>query len=106
MDCSVEMKLQAIDRMIAMREQLAAMQSNLTMDTGLNSDGKILVYRSEDLRELSKAIGNKMYETGYVSDSSWVEVALEYKGVVFNTYLPPNKYKAYKDGDESGGKND
>ena len=47
-----------------------------------------------------------MYETGYVSDSSWVEVALEYKGVVFNTYLPPNKYKAYKDGDESGGKND
>ena len=106
MDCSVEMKLQAIDRMIAMREQLAAMQSNLRMDTGLNSSGRILVYFLEDLQELSKATGNKMHKTGYVTDSGCIEVALEYKGVVFNTYLSSNKYKAYKDGDESGGKDD
>lgn len=106
MNCSVEMKLQTIDKMLAMREQLIVMQNNLGMSTGVGISDKILIFRLEDLQELSKATGNKMYETGYVSDSSWVEVALEYKGVVFNTYLPPNKYKAYKDGDESGGKND
>ena len=106
MDCSVEMKLQAIDKMIAMREQLATMQSNLRMDNGLHSGGEILVYLLEDLQELSKVTGSKIHETGYVTDDGWIKVALEYNGAVFNIYLSPDKYKAYKDGDESGGKND
>ncbi len=98
MDCSIEMKLQAIDKMIAMREQLAAMQDNLGMNNGFSLDDKILFYRLDDLKELSKATGNEIHETGHVSDVGYVEVAFEYKEVVFHTYLSPNEYKAYKDG--------
>lgn len=99
MDCSVEMKLQAIDKMIAMREQLAAMQNNLGMNNGFDLDDKILVYRLNGLKELSKATGNEIHETGYVSDTGFVEVSFEYKEVIFHTYLSPNEYKAYKDGE-------
>lgn len=99
MDCSVEMKLQAIDKMIAMREQLTAMQDNLEMNNGFSNDDKILVYRLDGLKELSKAIGNEIHETRYVSDAGYVEVAFEYKKVVFHTYLSPEEYKAYKDGE-------
>ena len=97
MDCSIEIKLQAIDKMIAMREQLAAMQDNLGMNNGFSLDDKILVYRLDDLKELSKATGNEIHETGYVSDTGFVEVAFGYKEVVFHAYLSPEEHKAYKD---------
>ena len=100
MKCSIEMKLQAIDKMITTREQLITMQDNLGMDNGLRLGTGILVYSLEDLQELSKATGNEIRETGYVSDTGWVNVAFEYKGIAFNTYLPP------EDGNRSGDKDD
>lgn len=104
MNCSTEMKLQEIDKMLAAQKQLFAMQDNLGMD-GRLGDG-ILVYSLKNLQELSKATGNEIHETGYVADDGWVEVAFKYKETVFNTYLTPDEYKAYKDGDGSGGKDD
>ena len=50
MNCSVEMKLQTIDKMLAMREQLIVMQNNLGMSTGVGISDKILIFRLEDLQ--------------------------------------------------------
>ena len=92
MECSLEMKLQAIDKMIAMREQLVAMQSNYRMNNGFELGGKILAYCLEDLQELSKTTGNEIYETGYVSDTGWTEVTFEYKEIGFHAiYTDENR---------------
>lgn len=96
MDASIEMKLLAIDKMIGMRKQLIAMQDNLGMSNGFGVDDRILVYHLEDLLELSKAIETEVHETGYISEHGYMEVAFEYKGVTFNTYILPEEYELYK----------
>ncbi len=106
MDASIEMKLLAIDRMIDMRKQLIAMQDNLGMSNGLSADEKILVYHLEDLLELSKAIGTEVHETGYISERGYTEVAFEYKGVTFNTYILSEEYELYKNEKGRGNSNE
>ena len=106
MDASIEMKLLAIDRMIDMRKQLIVMQDNLRMNSGLDSSEKVLVYHLKDLLELSKAIGTEVHETGYISDRGYMEVAFEYKGVTFNTYILPKEYELYKNEEGRGNSNE
>lgn len=106
MDASIEMKLQAIDKMIDMRNQLITMQENLNMSTGVDLDNEVLVYRLKDLRELAEATGNKIHENGYTSNDGCVGVAFKYKETGFCTYLAPDVYEAYKNETESGGKDE
>lgn len=68
MNDSIEMKLQAIDKMIDMRKQLITMQENLNMSTGVDFNDEILVYHLKDLQELAEATGNKIHENGYTSN--------------------------------------
>lgn len=106
MDASIEMKLQAIDRMIDIRKQLIVMQDNLGMSNGLDSDEKVLIYHLKDLLELAKAVGNEAYETGYKSERGYTEVVFEYKGVAFNTYILPEEYELYKSKTGRGNRNE
>lgn len=102
MNGSIEMKLQAIDKMTDMRKQLITMQENLNMSTGVDFNDEILVYHLKDLQELAEATGNKIHENGYTSNDGWIE----YKETGFRTYLAPDEYKAYKGETESGGKDE
>lgn len=106
MNGSIEMKLQAIDKMIDIRNQLITMQENLNMSTGVDFGDGVLVYRLKDLQELAEATGNEIHENGYTSNDGWIGVASKYKGTEFHTYLAPDEYKAYKGETESGGKDE
>ena len=60
----------------------------------------------EDLLELSKAIGTEAHETGYISERGYTEVAFEYKGVTFNTYILSEEYELYKNEKGRGNSNE
>ena len=51
-------------------------------------------------------IGTAVHETGYISDRGYMEVAFEYKGVTFNTYILPEEYELYKNEEGRGNSNE
>lgn len=106
MDCSMEMKLQAIDKMIEMRNQLIGMQENLRMSNGFTVDGSILVFETNDLIELSKAVEADIHKTGYITKDGFPEIAFEYKGIKFNTYDYSNDYERYENQTARGDEDD
>lgn len=106
MNGSIEMKLQAIDKMIDMRNQLITMQENLNMSTGVDFSNGVLVHSLKDLQELAEATGNEIHETEYVPGDGWKEVAFEYKEISLHTFLTQDEYEAYKSENESGGKDE
>lgn len=106
MDVSIEMKLQAINKMLDMRNQLIAMQENLGMYDGFDASSSVLVYEIEDLLKLSEAVHCELHETGYITDQGNVSVAFEYKGSSFSSYFSPDDYERYKDKIARGSKDD
>ena len=101
MNWTPEMKLLVIDKMLDVRKQLITIQRSLDMSS-LSYDTTVLVYLFEDLLELSEMTGSEIYKD-HVSDGVGVCVALEYKRVVFDTYISPDEYEAYMNrrGDET-----
>lgn len=51
MKMSIEMKIQALDKMIEMRKQLMAMQDNLRVYNSMDKDTAVLIYSLEDFFE-------------------------------------------------------
>ena len=105
MEASIEMKIVVLDQMLEVRKQLIEMQEGLGMYNGLDLESTILIYSPKEFIEYSKAVGADFAETGYKTDEGNREIAFEYKGMSFNTYVYPEEYELYKEELSGGIKN-
>ena len=95
MKCNMEMKIQAIDRMLEMRSQLIAMQDNLGMYNAFGADCPVLIYQTEDFFEVSNEV-NASVQSGDITDSGMIELRFSYKDTEFNTFILPGEYQLHE----------
>lgn len=95
MDCSTEMKMQAIDKMIEMRNQLITMQDNLGMYNSVDNETPILIYQTDDFFEIANMVNGKV-KSGDVMDSGRIEITFNYKDTEFNTFILPVEYQLHE----------
>ena len=95
MEGSIEMKMQAIDKMIELRSQLITMQENLGMYNGFEERTSILIYKTDVFFEYASHIGTKVTSV-YVTDDGDICVMFTYKDVMFDTYVKPEEYQMYE----------
>lgn len=93
----VKTKLQEVDKMLDMRQQLDALQRSLGIYNGFEMQSSILICKVRDFFELSKSAKSVVYKTGYITDYGAMEVAFNYKGYKFVTFIFAHECEEYKD---------
>ncbi|MGN0352428.1 MAG: hypothetical protein ACI4ES_12315 [Roseburia sp.] len=95
MDCSIEMKIQALDRMIEMRKQLITMQDNLGVYNSLSEDTFVLIYRTENFFEIANELKANV-ESGPTTKEGDIILSFYYKDTKFSTFILPKEYELLK----------
>ena len=103
MEMSIEMKMQALDKMIEMRNQLIAMQNNLGVYNSMDEESSILVYSTEDFFEIARYVKANVSSDGIVMGNT--RLVFQYKGTGFTTHVLPCEYKEYKNEIDVGEQN-
>lgn len=96
MENSMEMKMQAIDKMLEMRKQIIDMQDNLGMYNGFDKDTPVLIYNTEEFFEMARHVKAGV-STGYIADDGMINVMFSYNETLFNTYILPGEYQFYEE---------
>lgn len=94
MDASVEMKIQAIDKMIELRKQLIVMQDNMGVWNGLDKDCVILVYNASEFFDIAKHVGANV-ESDEICEQG-LRIMFSYKNTTFVAYINPSDYQHYE----------
>lgn len=94
MEGSIEMKMQAIDKMIEIRNQLIVMQKKLNIWNEFDEDDEILVYDTPEFFDIARHIGAKVESDG--TYSSGLHVLFTYKDVKFSTYVNSSELSIYE----------
>ena len=102
MEMSTEMKMQALDKMIEMRNQLIAMQDNLGVYNGFDKDSGILIYSTEEFIEIAKHV-NTSISSRVLEKIGSVELSFNYNGTEFHTFALPCECEEYKNELNLGG---
>lgn len=95
MECSMEMKMQAIDKMLEMRKQLSVIQNNLGMWNSADDTCPVLVYQTEDFFEVANEV-NASVQSGDITDKGMIEISFDYKDVKFHTFILPGEYQLHE----------
>lgn len=104
MEMSIEMKMQALDKMIEMRNQMVTMQDNLGVYNGFDKDNGILIYSTEDFLEIAKHVSTSIASRELEKIGN-VELSFNYNGTEFHTFVLPCEYEEYKSEINAGGGN-
>jgi len=102
MEMSIEMKMQALDKMIEMRNQMVTMQDNLGVYNGFDKDSGILIYSTEDFLEIAKHVSTSI-ASRELKEIGNVELSFNYNGTEFRTFVLPCEYEEYKSEISAGG---
>lgn len=94
MEGSIEMKMQAIDKMIEMRNQLIVMQDNLNMFNGFDKNGTVIIHNTSAFFEIAKHVGAKV-EPGNMTNAG-LRTMFNYKDVKFVAYIDSEERILYE----------
>lgn len=95
MECSMEMKMQAIDKMLEVRKQLSAIQNNLGMWNSTDDTCPVLIYQTENFFEVANEV-NASVRSGEITDKGMIEILFNYKDVLFKTFILPGEYQLHE----------
>lgn len=104
MESSIEMKIQALDKLLEMRKQLITMQDNLGMYTSVAEEIPILIYQTEEFFEVAKEVG-AVVTSGDITDRGAIELMFNHKETTFNTYILPGEYQLHEHEIDRGNEN-
>ena len=93
MEMSIEMKIQALDKMIEMRNQMVTVQDNLGVYNGFNKNCGILIYSTEDFLEIAKHVSTSI-ASRELKEIENVELSFNYNGTEFHTFVLLCEYEA------------
>lgn len=99
MEGSIEMKMQALDKMLEHRKQLVALQIELGMWNDFDERDSVLIFSVEDFFLYANHIGAKVTCKKAGEDGSFpVKLEFSYKEALFTTYtnfekLPQGGYE-------------
>ena len=94
MEGSIEMKMQAIDKMIELRNQLIVMQKNIGVWNGFDKDDVILIYDNSDFFNIARHVGANV-NSDNVSEIG-LRTVFNYKDVKFVAYIKQEEYQMYE----------
>lgn len=104
MESSIEIKIQALDKMLEMRKQLITMQDNLGMFTSAAKEIPILIYQTEEFFEVANEVGANVV-SGDIVDQGMIELLFDYKEASFHTYILPGEYQLHEHEIDRGNEN-
>lgn len=96
MESSIEMKMQAIDKMLELRKQIIDMQDKLGVYNGLGESDCVLIYNTEDFFEMARRVKERV-STGNIASNGMISIMFSYNGVLFNTFIWPREYQLHED---------
>lgn len=95
MECSMEMKMQAVDEMLAVRKQLITMQDKVGMWNQVDDRTPLLIYNTEDFFEMAEYVGEKI-SSRYIEEGKYYSLRFTYNETVFSTQVIPKEYEKLK----------
>ena len=101
MEISIEMKMQELDKMLEMREQLAVMQDNLGVYNSFDKKSNILIYSTKEFIFIARCL-NASVGVRNVGEKN-KHLIFSYRGTKFVTYILPCEYEEYKGEIVAGG---
>ena len=95
MEMSIEKKIQELDRMIEIRNQLSELQDNLGAWNQVDKNSAVLIYSTEDFFEIAKYVKAEVSLQSTGKDS--MTVCFDYKETTFKTFILYCEYQLHKD---------
>ena len=95
MESSIEMKMQAIDKMLEQRKQLIIMANNTGLHMGFDPDTSITVYDASDFFEYAEKFGSEVKESDFKPSTGRICVYFSYHDCDFDCYLDATEVKEY-----------
>ena len=101
MEMTMDMKIDAIKKMIEMRNQLITMQRNLGMWDGFEPFTAILILSQNEFFEIAKAVeapvfGKKLKRNIKTGTQYNIELYFSFNGTDFHTFVNKYEYKKYR----------
>lgn len=97
MDASIEMKVQAVNKMLAQRKRLSKMLVSLGMYDGVNPDSNIIVYETSEFFQYAEILGAEARQSDYEPVNYSARIDFSYNGYTFSAYLTDAEVKTYAD---------